>query len=86
MIMADSDLSALERAKSELVFSDNALDVEQALASIATASANLEQRASLQDEALFDRLIEILAGCVLETKPPRDLLRCIGNLLSDNGR
>lgn len=76
---------SLERAKSELLFSKDTADVEHGLASISEASANLELRPFLQEETLFERLLEIYATTYATKEPPKELLRSIGNLVSDNG-
>lgn len=84
--MTEEERTPLERAVVELNTSNNDLDIEQALTTISDASANLELRGSLQDASIFARLLDIYTTTYSTRQPPRTLLRCIGNLVSDNGK
>lgn len=84
--MTKEEMTPLERAVGELNTSNNDLDIEQALTTISDATANLELRGSLQDAFTFARLLDIYATTYTTRQPPRTLFRCIGNLVSDNGK
>lgn len=67
----------------------NETEIERALDILASASADTESKRSLQDESFFEKLLDVLIKGYPSDQPPprpsRNLLRCIGNLLADNG-
>ena len=84
--MSDTIPGSIERATSELLASNDTAEIERALVPVSEASASLEQRSFLQDAALFERLLDIYVTTYSAKEPPKELLRCIGNLVSDNGK
>lgn len=64
-----------------------------ALQVIADASANLDLRSQIQDDHLFSRLLSLFSSYAGSTGEAlsdvsfwKNLLRCIGNLIADNGK
>ena len=82
--MGEAGPVVLEQAVRQLSASEEPGAVEDALATISQASANLDVRPYLQDTSLFETLLHLYAT-VYAREPPSDLLRCVGNLVSDNG-
>ncbi|KAL1301762.1 hypothetical protein AAFC00_005960 [Neodothiora populina] len=82
--MSVAEALSLEGAKAQILESSDDTAVEQALAVVADASANIESRSFLQDESFFTRLLALFDH--YGEKPPVTLLRPIGNLLADNER
>lgn len=76
----------LDWAKNVLIDSTNVKDIEQALTVISEASADLEERPLLQDASIFGKLLELYTTTYSSGQAPKELLRSIGNLVSDNGK
>lgn len=81
---------SLEWAKAQVITNGTIDSLDKALTEIADASASVEFRESLQGQDLFEGLLVIFAKKYSTTlwktnPPPKSLLRCIGNLVADNG-
>lgn len=79
------DLALAEAQGKLLSHSADTAEIEACLGVVSDASADLGRRAGLQSHLLFERLLEMYASLYATKPPPKSLLRCIGNLVSDNG-
>lgn len=81
-------MSDLQWAKAEIASTD-CHDTATALQILADASANLELRPQIQDGPFFKELLACFSRVSSMTSPEtallRNSLRCVGNLVADNG-
>ena len=85
-------MSELDWAKGEVKAGTDHENTTKALQILADASANLALRPNLQDDDFFAKLLECFSKTAIPSETSfdpdllRNILRCMGNLVADNGK